>query len=68
MINLLLFLFLQDSLILAGLFILLVWLLAEWTSRRDAEAIEHADGPSKAQVALLLVILYLLFRRRGNDG
>lgn len=62
---------LQDPLILAGLFLLLVWLIAEWTARRDADQIAAADGLSisREQGAVLagLAALWIVFRGGDDD-
>lgn len=60
---------LQDPLILAGLFIFLVWLFAEWTARRDADQIAAADGLSRAHGAVMagLIALWIIFRGGDDD-
>jgi len=59
-----------DPVVLAAGFLLLVWILAEWTARHDADQIAAADGLSisREQGAVIagLAALWIIFR--GDDG
>lgn len=61
----------DQPIILAVGFTLLLWLLAEWTARRDAEALVQAEdeGLSRAQGAVIagLAALWIIFRGDDDD-
>jgi len=59
-----------EPVVLAAGFLLLVWVLAEWTARHDADQIRQADGLSisREQGAVMagLAALWIIFR--GDNG
>lgn len=59
----------NETLLYAVGFVLLVWLLAEWTARRDADQIAAADGLSREQGGVIagLIALWIIFRGDDDD-
>lgn len=61
----------DDPVVLAAGFLLLVWVLAEWTARHDADQIAAAEGLSitREQGAVMagLAALWIIFRGDDDD-